>query len=622
MEDVVGSRTARLPADVDALRQAALALRAEGRLAEAAAALGQATALAPDHADAFADLGYVYNLLGRPAEAEASYRRALASNPGHVRALANLATTLQSANRHREAEALHRQALEIDPDYAPALLNLGVLLKNDARVAEAKALFKRGARLAPGIEPMIQAHLALSPVTRTLEDIAEQRASYSRGLEELAAEPQTFAHKGEEPNLPWYYLAYHGCDDRPLLERTAEVLGRRIEGLDFAAPHLAGWTAEPGRRIRIGFCSEYLRGHTVGHLFGGFLRHLDRTRFEVVLIHAARSVRNDIRDEFDGFADRVLLLDAGLAAAQRQIAQLALDVLIYPDIGMSAQTWFLAHARLAPVQAVSWGHPETSGIKSLDYFISCDAIEPQGAEACYTERLVRMRRLPCCYEPPAAPPVLTREDLRLPPTGALYGCPQTAFKFHPDFDAVLAGVAERDPDGHIVLIEGHVSSYTELLRERWAASHPVLLERVRFLPRLTHEGFMAHLAHIDVLLDPLHFGSGRTLYEGIATGAPIVTCPGEFARSRIVAAAYAQMGVVDAPVAASSADYVRLAVALGRDRARRAALSRQLLAAAPALFDDRTAVRELESFLEAAVAAAARQERLPTGWRSPAEVFA
>ena len=69
-------------------------------------------------------------------------------------------------------------------------------------------------------------------------------------------------------------------------------------------------------------------------------------------------------------------------------------------------------------------------------------------------------------------------------------------------------------------------------------------------------------------------------------------------------------------MAASAAAYAPLALALGRDPARRARLRAALKATARAhLFADQAAVAEFETFLDAAVAAAGRGDHLPTGWR-------
>jgi len=99
-------------------------------------------------------------------------------------------------------------------------------------------------------------------------------------------------------------------------------------------------------------------------------------------------------------------------------------------------------------------------------------------------------------------------------------------------------------------------------------------------------------------------------------GTPVVTWPGRFMRGRIVAGAYRQMGIADAPIAEHVEDYAPLALALGRDPERRRALRQASVAAATTgLFADRRAVREFEAFLIAAVEAAARGGRLPSDWR-------
>jgi protein O-GlcNAc transferase len=181
---------------------------------------------------------------------------------------------------------------------------------------------------------------------------------------------------------------------------------------------------------------------------------------------------------------------------------------------------------------------------------------------------------------------------------------------------VLAAIAEGDPTGHLILPEGKYTTWTELLRARWAKTFPILLERVVFLPRTTWDRFMAIMAQMDVLLDPLHFGSGNTFYDAMVTGVPVVTWPGRFGRGRNVAAAYRQMGVADAPIVQRLEDYAPLALVLGRDTERRRALRvASLPAASQHLFEDMQAVRDFESFLENAVAAAAQGQKLPSGWR-------
>jgi hypothetical protein len=335
--------------------------------------------------------------------------------------MSNLAGALQRLSRGPEAEALYRGALQIDPAHGPALRNFAVLSRDSSDWRQARALYARAAELGGGLELTLQAHLALAPIAASATEIPAQRAAYKQGLDALGDAPQAFAYSGEPLNLQWFNLAYHGQDDRGLLECTAEVLMAKVSGLAYRSPALEAWRAPlcGDRRIRVAFCSELLHEHTVGRLYAGFIEHLDRQRFEVIIVHGPRARTDAFRAALDAMADQAVDLVADLREQRTQVEALGLDVLLFPDIGMSSATYFLAASRLAPVQAVSWGHPNTTGLPTLDYFISGDSVEAAGAEAHYGERLVRMRRLPCFYEPPQLPAPTTREALGLPECGAL-----------------------------------------------------------------------------------------------------------------------------------------------------------------------------------------------------------
>ncbi|MFO1161962.1 MAG: tetratricopeptide repeat protein [Reyranellaceae bacterium] len=629
-----------------------IALMAMGELGEAVLSYDRALAANPDLAVAHNNRGNALHQQGCLDEALASYDRALAINPGSAEIHDNRGNTLRDLGRVEEALACYGQALALRRDFPGAHVSTGNLLRNLGRLGEAVASYdralaleaddaeihaSRGVALAgqgeldAAVESFDRARvldpgslryawlskLWLPIIPASSSALAAQRVRYRDGIDALQQFPGSLPPP-ETINLPSaFYLAYHNVDDLDDLRAFCRLYRTKAPQLCFEAPYIRHWQAPShGRRIRIGFLSEFLGDHTIGRLYGGLLRHLDRSRFEVVVIHAPRAPRDVMSDQFDRLADKAIRLPTTLGQQQQAVAAESLDLLFYPDIGMSKDTYLLAHARLAPIQAVSWGHPSTTGLDTIDYFVSADSIETADADRYYGERLIRLERLPCFYEmSSAAPEALGRVELGLPAAGTLYACPQSLFKFHPDFDAILAEIASGDPRGHIVLLDSIQPAWSRLLRERWAASHPVLLERVRFVPRQRHARFLALMSHFDVLLDPIHFGSGNTLYEAMIYGTPIVTWPGRFMRGRIVAGAYHQMRLADAPVAARLEDYAPLALALGSDPTRRAALRHAARAKAGELFADRKAVQQFESFLEAAVAAAGRKETLPLGWR-------
>jgi predicted O-linked N-acetylglucosamine transferase (SPINDLY family) len=509
-----------------------------------------------------------------------------------------------------------QHAAQADPLLAEAQRNLGTVFQSLGRTQEALVCFQKAAAIRPDtLSDAIKSELMVPVIPASNEDIAWWRNRYEHGLEKLLDTSVTLQTPIDQLSNGSFYLAYHNQNNRSLMEKLHQLYRHHVPALTFTAPHIN--SNHGNQRIRVGFLSEFLFEHTIGKHYQGFIHHLDRTRFEVVVIHGPRARHDDFRSRLDQAADQSITLPNQLADQQQAVAAAELDVLFYPDIGMSSVTYFLAYARLAPVQLTSWGHPDTTGLSSMDYYLSATSNEPAHAQQNYSERLVRLNRLPCFYyrTPTSNIPPCSKAELGLPETGVLYGCPQNLFKLHPDFDAVLAAIAELDINGHLILPAGKYPQWTELLLARWSKTFPILKERVIFTPRMNWQRFMATLSHMDVLLDPLHFGSGNTFYDAMVFGTPVVTCPGRFARGRNVAAAYRQMGIADAPIVDHIEDYAPLAVALGRDTGRRKHLqSSSLAAAGQHLFEDRQAVRELESFLIDAVAAAAQHDRLPEYW--------
>jgi protein O-GlcNAc transferase len=289
------------------------------------------------------------------------------------------------------------------------------------------------------------------------------------------------------------------------------------------------------------------------------------------------------------------------ATARRQIAELDLDVLVFADVGMDALTQTLAYSRMAPIQCVTWGHPDTTGSPAMDYFVSSQLAETDEADAHYSERLVRLPNLGVYYARPAASgPVRTREFFGLDAARHVYLCPQTLFKFHPEFDQVLRGILEADPLGDLVVMEGRVPNWTHRLRQRWAGTLGESAARVRFVAAQPNADFLQLLAQADVILDPFPFGGGNTTYEALAVGTPVVTWPGRFLRGRLALAMYRKLGWADCVVDSAEA-YSGLAVRLATDVSFRAAVREKIRVTIPALFEDADEVRGWEAFFREAV---------------------
>lgn len=573
-------------------------LRSQGRRHETLAGFRNACRFGPDWAEAHLALGDALFEAGRPEEALGPLERATELAPSDAEAPNALGNVLRQLGREAEAVARYCQALEANPGFGPAHANLANLLAEQGRTEEARARYREAFRL----QPMARLHVLSETVLPVLYDSMDQlracRERLAGSLDRLNAEGVRLDPTRElMPTL--FYLAYQGLNDRDLHAALARLADgpRRLDVRPAARP--------AGGKIRIGILSAHLRQHTIGLLNHGLIEQLDRDRFEVIVLTTgawddplARRIRRA--------ADHAVEVPGDVGAALQAIAGLGLDILYLTDVGMDALTSTLAFSRLAPVQCATWGHPVTTGLPTVDYFISSRDLELPEADSQYTERLVRLPRLAVCYDRPA--PREDRADrsaFGLPPGAHLYVCPQTLFKFHPEFDAILGAILRADPAGLLVLIEGKFPQWTDRLRRRFSGTLGEEAARVRFLPPRPRERFLDLLAVADVMLDPIHFGGGNTSYEALAQGVPIVTLPSSFLRGRLTYALYRQMGLPDL-VAADGSDYARRAVALGTDADHREAMRRRIREAGGILYDDVAAIRDLEAFFVEAVTRARR----------------
>jgi predicted O-linked N-acetylglucosamine transferase (SPINDLY family) len=311
----------------------------------------------------------------------------------------------------------------------------------------------------------------------------------------------------------------------------------------------------------------------------------------VFLIRLGAPPADDVATQMDTAADHVLTLPYGdLHAARELLARLELDVLFYQDIGLEPMSYFLAFSRVAPVQCTSFGHPDTTGIPSIDYFISSTLYELEDAQDDYSERLVLIPdagTLSYYYRPPP-PSTRGRESFGFAATERIYLCPQALYKVHPDMDEIFVKIAAQDPRAKIVLIDPGDEELRPALERRLA------LERVVFIDSLPYRDFLALVACCDVMLDTLHFNGQNTSLEAFALGIPIVTLPGRLQRGRHTYGMYRAMGFMDL-VAGSADQYVELALRVASDGQFRRQCSKRIADSCGVLYENRGFVRQLEA---------------------------
>jgi len=573
------------------------ALRDAGRWTESLAAFERAVAVDAKYALAWANLGAMQRLAGNDAGAEASLRRALALDAGARGAMMTLGGLLHDRSDLAPAAELFLRAARLDATDATACMELAQTLAERDDLPSAREAFAEAERRDPRmLRASIGRALVLPMVAESAQALREARGTYDEGLASLErtlpARAGGMSLAALQDELRWtnFLLAYQGEDDRALQARYGRLLERMLAPV---APPLPQRTSRGGR-VKVGFASVFFRDGTAGRYFERWITDLPPDVFEVFVYHLVPGVDalgRRIAERADHMRHFPRWRPSQVAP---QILADALDVLVYPELGMGAVTFALAASRLAPLQCAGWGHPVTTGLPTVDVFFSSACMEPAEAAAHYSERLVTLPGIGTRYAAPTPQPA-DRERSGLPRDGPLLLCPQSLFKIHPDNDALFARVLEAVGNGVLVLYEGRDPTLTARFRARLAGAG-IADQRVVMLKQRSHEEFLAVNAACDVMLDTLRWSGGNTSLDAIASGLPIVTLPGSFMRGRQSAGMLRTMAL-DELVASDADDYVRKAAAIATDGAYRRELSRRIEAERGRIFEDAAPIAALAEFL-------------------------
>ena len=566
----------------------------------------KALSLTPDFSPAYVNLGNVLNVQGKADQAIACYRKALVIEPDLLEAHYNLADVLRDQNRLNEAIPCYEKVLALRPDLPEGHYGLGHVFRNQGRLNEGLDCHKKALSLDPEYVEARWA-LAMSQVPKmygTDADPMRCRSAFAGQLDELerwfdgTRSANGFKAVGTQQPFP---LSYQEENNRSLLKRygdlCARLMGEWFGRQDFVVP---------GRRssdgvMRVGIASQYLWNHSVWNaIVKGWFEKIDRERFALYAFY------------FGVRQDQETLLAKSSAARFEQgakplrqwvqgIIDQQLDALIYPEIGMDPMSIKLASLRLAPVQVATWGHPETTGLPTIDYYLSAEGLEPLNAQENYTEQLVTLPNLGCFYRPWEGEAI--RPDLRtlgIDPRSPLLLCPGMPFKYALQHDWVFAEIARRLGRCQFVFFIPEVRNLAEALRQRLEA---VFVryglnsdEHVIFIPWLNGPAFDGLLERADVFLDTIGFSGFNTAMQAVQRGIPIVTREGRFLRGRLASGILKRMGLQEL-IAASEEDYISLAVKLIRDGEYRERTRKRIEAERHVLFEDVAPIRALEKFL-------------------------
>ena len=321
--------------------------------------------------------------------------------------------------------------------------------------------YQDGLAVADGISPdrrlQLMARLHVVPVLygndqqvqavrQRWSDDAHELYDLLDGLDQTdAVWQELYAHAWSLTN---FYLAYQMEDDRPLQELYAGILDRILR------PRLGAFMQPLPQRnpsdsspLRVGVISPHLINHNGSIWALGWLEGIaGNPGYEIFAYNTSDGEDSGSRRFAALGTYRHLPLRAENPEPMlQQILNDQLDLLIFTDIGMHPVSKVTSVLQLAPVQAQGWGHPISSGSRTIHYYLSGEGMEPEGNDAHYSETLYRLPNTGLNYEVPAALHDGQRlfEKFDLPRDRPILNSLQSTFKYVPRNDRTYAEIAKR-----------------------------------------------------------------------------------------------------------------------------------------------------------------------------------
>jgi predicted O-linked N-acetylglucosamine transferase (SPINDLY family) len=542
-------------------------LQAQGKLEDAAQACQKALSLQPNLAAAHNNLGNIFLAQNRFEAALAAYARALELKPDLADAHHNRAIALLNGGHPDEAAACCRQALTYQPNLVAACVTLGHALMQAGDAQAAAQSYERAIGLDPkcGEAVLGRAIVGIPIITDNIADSSGATARFTDRLEDL--EQWTRANPGKlgeaVGRIQPFYLAYRPADVTATLCRYGDIASAEAASY-WRPPDVPGPTSHRiGDRIRLAVVSGQVKRHPVWDvILRGLIAHLNSREFEIFLYHTAASVDEETswaRAQVAHFVQGPKPVRSWLT----EITQARPDVIFYPEVGMDPSACTLAALRLAPLQIAGWGHPVTTGLPTIDWFLSAELLEGPLSEQHYRERLVRLpgtgvfTEFPTLQKESWAGPARRKDVVR-------FALCQQPLKFEPQDDLLLAHIAKSVGAAEFWLAAPGNMPWTALkLRERIAIAFraegldpEAYLHTMPWMPR---NQFLSCLDEMDIYLDCPGFSGYTTAWQALHCGLPIVTLEGPYLRQRLAAGLLRQAEATEG-IAQSREQYVAMAV--------------------------------------------------------------
>lgn len=360
-----------------------------------------------------------------------------------------------------------------------------------------------------------------------------------------------------------FYLSYQGLPSADIFKLKSELMRKICPSLNYVKNNLNNKSElnNLNNKIRICFHSNFLtRFHSVYKDRHQVIKHMSLDdRFDVYF-STYDDLSEDVKYSF-GNAKHIKISEQ-LSIAKNDIEKLNLDVLVYCEISMDPKAYYLAHMRLAKVQINTWGHSDSCGINTIDYFFSSKLYELpyEESQKHYSEKLILLNSLCTSYNNPVQRYNInlfkSRYEFGFTDEVTIYFCAQSLFKFNPLFDDYIIEILQNNPKSVLIILNNE--SKTQVLKR---FNNKNITSRIHIFPMCAHNIYMNLMYISDIILDPYPFGGCNSSLEAFSMDKIVITHESNMINGRFTAGFYKKMGL-DNLICKNKKEYVKKATEL------------------------------------------------------------
>ncbi len=500
-------------------------------------------------------------------------KEVLKINPNDHEILYVLAEIYYNENDFDRAQKFAERTIAVKDDYVKAYYILGMIYasQKDSKRYPRKviATFDKMFHLnMASLEPEYQsrAYAVLSGIYWEIEDI-DKCIEYQK--KSLAIEPNINRKSS-------YYSDYLFELNHSLSITKEEIFQEHIkynELFNDIMPHEHN-DIKKKEKLRIGYISPDFCIHPVTYFSLQLLLEYNKEKFEVYCYSNTKKT--------DDVTERLKTLVTKWQDISRITCEEAAK-LIYADkidilVDLSGHTAYsvlpvLAY-KSAPIQLSGIGYVNTTGLKTVDYFITDNYCDPEGLNDRYfTEKLLRLPNTHFCYTGKSEAPLCKKAPSD--ENGFVTFGSFNKFKKITDKTLSLwASILNRVPNSRLIIkAAAFANEYGAQLAKKKLLDAGFKEEQLEL--RSNSFDYMEQYNDIDIALDTYPCAGGTTTFEALYMGVPVVTLAGVRHVSRFGYSILKNLDFEEG-IAYNEAEYVEKAVQLANDKAKINELHRTL----------------------------------------------